>query len=170
MVTKTRVMILSILLLFVQVAVNAQTDSYDGRHPIIVDENEVSQVTVSGNFDVVLQKAGKVDLSMKMDKSTSNKVKVKLVNGELFISAATREAAKERMTIFLWANDLETITLRGNSFITSIGVLQIDHLTVNLKDEARIALKASGRINVVTQRDKPVVQEMQYFSVYSAVR
>ena len=166
---KQRTLILFVTFLLVSVAGIAQTDSYDGRHPIIVDENEVRSITVNGNIDVILQRSRTAaDVSIKMDKEFSGKVRVKLADGDLYISSVGKASGTERKTVYLWANGLETITLKGNSFITSIGVLQLDNLTVNLKDDARIAIKSTGKINVNTQKNKPVTEEQQYFTVYSA--
>ena len=165
---KQRTLILLILLSLVQVTVFAQSDSYDGRHPIVVDDNEVYHVIVSGNIDVVLQKSDKVSISMKMDDKGSSKVRVKLHNGEIYISPKSSKPTEERYTVYIWSRDLQDITLTGNSFITTIGVLQFDNLTVNLKDDARIALRSAGKLNINSQKDKTVVQETQYSVVYSA--
>src|SRR5690348_13787855 len=126
---KQRTLILTILLFVLQVSVFAQTDSYDGKHPIVVDDNEVTHVTVYGNIDVVLQNSEKASMSMKMDKEASAKVRVKLHNGEIIISPRNKKATEERFTVYLWAKDLQSITLADNSFITTIGVLQLDQLT-----------------------------------------
>jgi hypothetical protein len=157
---------MALLVFLVQGTGFAQFETYNGSQPIVVHEDDISNITVDGNIDLVIRRDKPNDFSMMVAKRHSDKIRVTLVKSELYISAFKKN--EERLVVYLWADELERLTMKGNSLVTSPYVLHMDRLTVFLRDESRIDLKTTGKISVNTRRNNAVAQGAHYSVVQSA--
>jgi Putative auto-transporter adhesin, head GIN domain len=160
-----RFTILVTILFTLHNAANAQNSIYNGKRPIIVSEEEIRHMEVSGNIGVVLRKERGDDVNVRMDTPTSDKVKVSVRNGKVYIVAKDSQPSDERLIVYAWFDNLETLTVNGNAIVNSVGVLSYNNLVVNLDKGSKISLKTVGKIRVNAPEDYQYVQKQQYFSV-----
>jgi hypothetical protein len=145
----------------------AQSDWYNGRQPIVVAEEGIRHISIAGNIDVVLRPAKPGNISVKSEPRFARQLRVIVSKDELLIEPQKPLPATERLVVYIWANDLETLRLSGRAFLTSIGVLDFANLSVHIKDQARIALQTNGRVRVKAPEEHRLVKQENYFSVFS---
>jgi hypothetical protein len=162
---QTRVWIAALILLFTQSDSFAQYATYNGKKPIIVDEDAIRHITVGGNVDMVLRENSKPGTIVKVEEKSSNKLKASVSGGDLYIDSDA--PAGERIVVYVWTDDLNSLTLKDNTYAVSIGILGFNNLRVNIHDKARVALRASDRIHFNAPQNRTLISNEKYYSVMS---
>jgi len=168
MSTKQVLGMLTMVLFFMQVKVIAQPALKHFNQPIVLSESDFKRITITGNIDVVLVSVNAEDAGVKVTEPVADKLKIRVTNEELFIEPRERLTDKERLTVYILADKLETLSLRGNSFVTSRGIVSFPDLRVFLDSDARIALKTNSCIQVTVPEDYQF-REDYYYQVYTIV-
>lgn len=153
----------------IQISAFSQDRINDKKDPVIYSEEEIRTISVSDGVDVILLQGKEDRQSVKLPDESLGKVKVNFFRGNLQL-AKKNKFSKERVIVYVEVFGLQSVTLRGNSFITSKGVLDIDGLQVNLDGEARLAIRSRGKIKINAPSDYQMVQEEKYFAAYSTGR
>jgi len=166
---KQRFLFFIALFSLVQVTAFSQSNSIDKKEPVIYSEEEIRSISVSDGVDVILMQGRDDRQSVKLPDESLGLVKVSFSRGNLQL-AKKNKFAKERVLVYVEVYALQDITLKGNSFITSKGILDVDNLQVNLDGEARIAIRSRGKLKINAPSDYQLVQEEKYFAAYSTGR
>jgi|GEM_PF-4006077 len=153
----------------VQISAFSQDRVNDKKDPVIYSEEEIRNISVSDGVDVILVQGREDRQTVKLPDESLGKVKVNFSRGNLQL-AKKNKFSKERVLVYVEVSALQSVTLKGNSFITSKGVLDIDGLQVNLDGEARLAIRSRGKIKINAPSDYQMVQEEKYFAAYSTGR
>jgi len=111
----------------------------------LVAEDGIRGITVSDNIDVVLIPDAPENVKVKASADVISKLNVYVVNGNLFL-ATTKKKEAERLAVYVWVNDLENLTLKGNSLVTSTGILHNANLHISAGKEAKAILKSEGKV------------------------
>lgn len=165
-----RVWIAALILLFSQSDSFSQFAIYNGKRPIIVDEDAIRHITVSGNVDVVLRPNPRPGTVVKVENKATDKVKASVSGGDLYIDSKSSVKENERIVVYVWSDELQTLTLNDNTYAVSIGILDFKDLRVNINDKARVALRNSDKIRFNASQERSVISNEKYFSVISSDR
>jgi putative autotransporter adhesin-like protein len=166
---KQKFIVIAILLLLVQVNSFAQKEpktSLAMALPLVVEEGIFSLV-VSDNIDVVLIPESPDNVKVKATDAVISKLKVSYSEGRLFLDAAKNVGKDERLVVYVWINDLENLTLKGNSYAISQGILQSKDLHISLAKDASVLLKSKGNVWFDAPTNHQVLKEKGYFMVTS---
>lgn len=166
---KQRFLFFIALFTLVQVSAFSQSNSNDKREPVIYSEEQIRSITVADGVDVILIQGRDDRQSVKLPDESLGLVKLSFSRGNLQL-AKKNKFSNERVLVYVEVYALEDITLKGNSFITSKGILDVDNLEVNLDGEARIAIRSRGKLKINAPSDYQLVQEEKYFAAYSTGR
>lgn len=158
----------ALVLLFTQADSFAQYATFNGKKPIVVDEDEIRHITVGGNIDVVLRDNPRPGTVVKMEQKAVGQLKASVVGGDLFLESTA--GSTERVVLYIWSDELQTLTLKDNTYAVSIGILDFKDLQVNIEDKARVALRNADKIRFNAPQDRPVISNEKYFSVISSDR
>lgn len=156
-------MIAAFVLLFTQSDSFAQYVSYNGKKPIVVAEDAVRHITVGGNVDLVIRQNTKPGTIVKIDGKDKERLKAGIAGSDLYLNSSD----DERVVVYVWADDLETLTVKEKSFAVSIGILEFDNLRVNILDEGRVALRATDKIHFNAPQNRTFISGEKYYSVMS---
>ena len=165
-----RLFIMVLVLSTVSVVSVAQLDVYNGKNPIVISQGGVKHIYVSGDIGLVLRQETGDGVNVRMDKDLSDKVKVTVHGEKLYITSKATLPNNEKLVVFGWFNNLESLTIKGNSMVASIGVLDYQRLTVNMDDQARVSLRTTGKILMHAPQNANLIQYEQYHSVTSGTR
>lgn len=162
---KMRVWIAALILLFTQSESFAQYATYNGKKPLIVDEDAIRHITLAGNVDMVIRENSKPGTIVKVEEKSTAKLKATVAGEDLYIDSDA--PANERVVVYVWTDDLNSLTLKDNTYAVSIGILGFNNLRVNILDQARVALRASDRIHFNAPQNRTINSNEKYFSVMS---
>jgi len=166
---KQKFTVIAILLLLVQVNSFAQKEpktSLAISLPLVVEEGIYSLV-VSDNIDVVLIPESADNVKVKATNAVISKLKVAYSEGRLFLDATKNVKKDERLVVYVWVNDLENLTLRGDSYAISQGILQGRDLHISLSKQASVSLKSKGNVWFDEPTNHQVLKQKGYFMVTS---
>lgn len=165
-----RVWIAALILLFSQSDSFSQFAIYNGKRPIIVDEDAIRNITVSGNVDVVFRANPRPGTVVKADQKTTAQLKVSVSGSDLYIQSGEAVKGNERIVVYIWSDELQNLTLNDNTYAVSIGILDFKDLRVNINDKARVALRNSDKIRFNASQERSVISNEKYYSVISSDR
>ena len=154
------------LVSLIQISAFSQDKVNAKKEPVIYSEEEIRNISVSDGVDVILIQGREDRQTVKVPDESLGKVKVNFSRGNLQV-ARKNKFSKERVLVYVEVYALQSVTLKGNSFITSKGILDVDGLQVNLDGEARLAIRSKGKIKINAPSDYQLVQEEKYFAAYS---
>lgn len=157
----------ALILLFTQTDSLAQFASYNGKKPIVVDEDAIRNITLGGNVDVVIRYNTRPGTVVKIDQKSTQKLNATVNGSDLVIESNKSVSGNERLIVYVWTDALERLTLKDNSYAVSIGILPFHGLQVDVQDKARVALRATDRIKFNASQDRTLVSNERYFSVMS---
>jgi hypothetical protein len=132
--------------------------------PLIAEDGIIS-ITASDNIDVILMPEGPADAGAKASAAVIRKLRVSLVDGNLFLSAAQKLSPGERLPVYVWVKDLEMLTLDGNAHAVSTGILRTRYLHISASHDAMISLKSQGKVWFDASAKYNVKTENGYFFV-----
>jgi hypothetical protein len=165
---KKRFALFALLIMMAQLnsfAQNRQT-KITWPSPLITDEG-ITDITASDNIDLVLIQDSPENVSVKVPDYVLGKLKVSIDEGKLFLAPAKNLKTGERLTVYVWINELESLTLKGNAFATSTRILQNKNLHISVSEDASFSLKSKSKVWFNAGTNYQVVKEDGYFSVYA---
>jgi hypothetical protein len=160
---QTRVWVAALILLFTQSDSFAQYASYNGKKPIIVDEDAIQHITLGGNVDMVIRENTKPGTIVKVQAADTERLNASVSGSDLFIDSD----GSERVVVYVWTDDLHSLTLKDNAYAVSIGILGFNNLRVNIHDKARVALRAADKIHFNAPQNRTLISNEKYYSVMS---
>ena len=119
---------------------------------LILNAGNVEHVTIQSDMEIVLLQAPADEHSIILDQNALDKLNLKLNNKTLFISEK-KGSSKEKMVVYLYVNNLKTLSVEGNSKITTIGALETRNLDVFVDGNAWIHLRTNGTVKAYSLND-----------------
>lgn len=166
---KQKFFVIAILLLMVQGNSFAQKESRTSlamKLPLVVEEG-IYSIVISDNIDVVLIPDSPDNVKVKATDAVISKLKVSYSEGRLFLDAAKNVEKNERLVVYVWINELENLTLKGDSYAISQGILQSRNLHISLAKEASVLLKSKGNVWFDEPTNHQVLKQKGYSMVTS---
>jgi hypothetical protein len=161
-----------IVLLFGLLQLNSFAQGQKSRQvpafPLLI-EDDIRSITVSDNIDLVLIQTARENVNVRVHDNAVDKIRIRVEDRGIFLSATKKLSKGERLIVYANVNDLENLTLKGNAFAMSRGVLGSHHLHVNIDKGAKVALKSNGTVQVHTDGKYQISKETEeYSSVFAA--
>ena len=163
---KQSMLILSAMLIF-SASFSQQSRTDHSRSPVIVAESGIKSITVSSNIDLLLLNAGAEDIKTEVPQSSVEKLNINYADGKLKISTRGYLPRDERISVFVYVNELESLTVTGNAFARSKDILNAYKLKVNIEDEAKVAIRSRGKMRVNAPENYRRLEEERYHLVLS---
>jgi hypothetical protein len=129
--------------LFILVAMKSFAQN-GAAFPIFADD--ISEIVISDKIDVVLTQAEPENIAVRIPDNVMGKLDVTVDRGRLFLGAGKKAKDGERLTVYVWVSNLEKLTLNGNAFATSVGVLHNKNLLISAGKEAKVSIKSDGKV------------------------
>jgi len=144
--------ILSILAIaFGLLSASAQTEER-----LMVNAGNTEQINIANGMDVVLLPGTNVDQEISLNPEAVKSLKLNLSANSMTISPSKQTSRKERLKIFLYVNNLKSITVDGNSLVKTLGVLDAPKLEVFVDGDAIVHLKTNGDIHAQSLGDAEI--------------
>lgn len=142
-----------VLIVFLTILVQAKgfAQRYDpkskvhGSIPMVVEDG-IWSITVSDNIDIVLIPDAPDYVRVKASDKVISRLRVSYSEGRLFLEDAKNSKDDDRLIVYVWVSNLESLTLKGNSFAISQGILESSDLHVSLANESAISIKSRGKV------------------------
>ncbi|MGZ5220455.1 MAG: GIN domain-containing protein [Chitinophagaceae bacterium] len=134
-----------LFLSFMAIAFGVLSASAQNEEKLVVKAGKSEHITVASDMNIVLLAGNESDQSISMDGSASDKLDLKLSNNAMRISSV-RQSKKEKLTVYLYVNNLKSITVESNSTVKTIGVLNAPALKAFVDSDAMVHLKTKGDI------------------------
>lgn len=163
-----KIYFLLVLITLAQLPATAQfiARNAKNRGPIVIDES-IRNVYVTDNIDVLLIEDRPERSGVKVSSTSVEKLQVRVDGDNLFLSSARNVDPDDRIHVFVTVSDLNKIELRGDSYVTTRGVLHTRNLSVILKENARAAIRSKGEVLVSTPANYRIIKNKDYYSVYA---
>lgn len=134
--------------------------------PLVADDG-IYRITVSENVNVILVQDKPENVGVKVSEDVLRKLKFSIDRGDLFLATAKELAADERLTVYVWVNDLENLTLKGNAVAVSRGILQSRNLHISSANGAAVSIKSKGKVWFDVPENYRVIKEKGYNFVHA---
>jgi len=138
-----------------------------GKFPVIVAEEGIKSITASSNIDLLLINASSEDVKTSVPAEILSNLKISYMGGNLYLASKGYLNDDQRIPVYVYVSELETLDLSGNAFARSRDILQLGNLKINIHDEARVALKSRGKVKVNAPQDYRMLEEERYHIVLS---
>jgi hypothetical protein len=138
---------------FTILSASAKTDN---PATLILNAGNVEHLRIQDNIDVVLLQGADDDQSVILDQSITNKLSLKLSNNTLLIAAQGFIPAKQKVTVYVYVNNLRSITVEGDSKVKTVGALNTAKLDVFVDGDASVHLRTNGQIEAHSLNDSIV--------------
>ncbi len=122
---------------------------------LVVNAGNAEHITIAKDMDVVLVSGAEADGSISMDARASAQLNLKLSGHSLTIEE-TGDAKNEKLTVYLYVNNLKKITVENNTEVRTIGYLDAPKLEVFIDGEARLHLKTNGTVKAYSLNDSEI--------------
>jgi len=129
---------------------------------LILTVGNVEHLNIQDNIDVVLLQGTSVDNSIVLDQNASSKLDLKLSNKTLVIAAHRHLSKKQKFTVYVYVNNLKTITVEGNSQVKTVGSLNTGKLDVFVDGDTHVHLRTNGIIKAHSLNDSII--DVKYIS------
>lgn len=123
---------------------------------LILTVGNVEHLNIQDNIDVVLVQGAPDDNVIIMDQKASSMLNIKLSNKKLVIAAQNHSPKKQKITVYIYVNNLKTITVDGDSHVKTEGSLKSDKLDLFIGGEAQVHLKTNGQIKAYSLNDSEI--------------
>lgn len=133
------------ILSFVAITFGVLIAAAQDEEKLVVNAGPAEHIRIAADMNVVLMQAKEADKSMSMDIDAFEKLNLQLSKNSLTISSAN-ESIKERPTVFLYVNNLKTLTVESNSTVNTAGVLNARQVDVFVEGATRVHLKTKGEV------------------------
>jgi len=128
------------------IAFSVLSVSAQNEEKLVVNAGNTEHITIANDMNIVLMPSPETDRSLSMDANAAEKLNLRLVNNSMTISLVKQSSAKEKLTVYLYVNNLKTITVEDNTNVKTIGVLDTPKLDVFVDGKAMVHLKTNGAI------------------------
>jgi hypothetical protein len=137
------------------------------QFPVIVAESGIRSITASSNIDLLLINAGSEDVKTTVPAESVGNLKISYLGGNLNLASKGYLSPGQRIPVYVYVSELETLDLSGDAFARSRDILQLGNLKINIHDDARVALKSRGKVKVNAPQDYQMLEEERYHIVLS---
>ena len=149
-------------LAFIAIAFGALTGVAQKQENLVVNTGNVEHITIANDMNIVFVPAADTDRSMSLDANAAQKLGISLSNNSLTISALKQPSRKEKLTVYLYVNNLKTITVENNTNVKTMGVLNTPKLDVFIDGGATVHLKTKGDVKAWSLNDTEI--KIKYIS------
>lgn len=150
------------ILSFLVIAFGVLSVSAQSQEQIVVNAGNAEHVNIANDMDVVLLPGEYTDQSISLNPEASKSISLGLSNNSLTISPLKQVSGKERLKVFLYVNNLKTISVENNSLVKTIGVLDAPKLEVFVDSNATVHLKTNGEVKAHSLSDTEI--KVKYIS------
>ncbi len=144
------------------IAFTVLSASAEDPERLILTVGNVEHLNIQDNIDVVLLQGASDDNSIVLDQNASSKLDLKLSNKTLVIAAHGYLSKKQKFTVYVYVNNLKTITVEGNSQVKTVGSLNTEKLDVFVDGDTQVHLKTNGVIKAHSLNDSTI--DVKYIS------
>lgn len=95
----------------------------DNPETLILNAGSIEHLSIRDNVDVVLLQGSADDQSIVLGQNVSDKLNLKLSGKTPVISAPGFIQKKQKVTIYVYVNNLKSITAEDNSTVKTVGAL-----------------------------------------------
>lgn len=154
---KQRFFLSCMAIVFSVLSVSAQNEE-----KLVVNTGNVEHISIANDMNIVLMPSTDRDRSISLDAKASEKLSLRLLNNSLAISSLRQPSRKEKLTVYLYVNNLKTITVENNTTVKTVGILNTSKLDVFIDGGAMVHLKAKGEIKAWPLNDGEI--KVKYLS------
>lgn len=150
------------ILSFIAIAFGVLSVSAQAEEKLVVNAGNTGHITIANDMDVVLLPGTNADQEISLSPEAVKSLKLKFSDNSMTISRLKHTSKKERLKIFLYVNDLKSITVENNSLVKTVGVLDSPKLEVFIDGDATVHLKTNGDIKAQSLDDSEI--DIKYIS------
>lgn len=147
---------------FIAIAFSLLSASAQKEENLVVNTGNVEHISVANDMNIVLVPGANADKSISLDANAVQKLGLKLLNNSLTISSLRQPSGKEKLTVYLYVNNLKTLTVEKHTNVKTMGVLNTPKLDVFVDGEATVHLKTKGEIKAWSLNDAEI--KVKYLS------
>jgi Putative auto-transporter adhesin, head GIN domain len=129
---------------------------------IVVNAGNAEHIHIANDMDVVLLPGQHTDQSISLNAEATKSISLRLSDNSLSISPLKQISKKERIKVYLYVNNLKTISVESNSLVKTIGVLDSSKLEVFVDSDSRVHLKTKGDVKAHSLSDTEI--KVKYLS------
>ena len=144
------------------IAISVLSVSAQTGEKLVVNVGNIDNISIADGLDIVLVPGTSMDKSVSLNPAAAGIINIQLSDNSLLISSLKHTARKERLTVYVYVNNLKTITVENNSRVKTIGVLDAPKLEVFIDGDATVHLKTNGEVNAHSLSDAEI--QMKYLS------
>lgn len=145
-----------LILSFVAIASAIFSASAQTEEQVVVNAGNAEHVTIASDMDVVLIPGAHTDQSISLNPEAAKNLSLRLSNNAVTISPLKQISRRERLKVFLYVNNLKTISVENNSTVKTIGVLNTPKLEVFVDPDAMAHVKTNGDVKASSLSDAEV--------------
>jgi len=112
-------------------------------------EEDFKSIAIKGNVEVVLLTADSKTLNVEAADKLIDQVVIEVRDGVLHINGP-RGSVKNRATVFVPVDELEKVTLRGGSHLSSRGRIESKKLHIRIEGYSTVNVTNLGEIEIET--------------------
>lgn len=114
---------------------------------LVLTIGNVEHLSIEDNIDVILIQGAPDNYSLMMDQATSEKLNLRLSKNKLVIAAQNGAVRKnQKYVVYVYVNNLKTITIDGDSQVKTWGTLRSDKLELYIGGDAFAHIRNTGKI------------------------
>ena len=163
---KQSILLLSGLLLFsASFAQGVSKKSW--KTPVIIAELGIKNIYASDDIDVLLINTSEENVKASVPDESRDKVKISYSRGDLKLASKGNLAAGERIAVYVYVSELQSLNLSGNATAVSRDILDAGNLKVNIKDDAKVSLRNRGKMKVNAPENYHKIEEERYHLLLS---
>ena len=114
------------------------------KEKLVVNAGNMAHIFIANDMDIILLPGSVDDISAFMDATASAKLNLKTSNNRMTISL--KRLTKEKLTVYLYVNNLKSITAGNSTTIRTMGILNSAAIDVYIEGEAMAHVKSKGSI------------------------
>ncbi len=137
------------------VAISILSASAGEPEKLNLNVGNVEHIHIMDNIDVVLIQAPHRDNSIVLDQQTSEKLNVKLNAKTLYIGGRAGKS-KEKTVVYIYVNNLKSLTVNGNSDVKTSGTLKTGLLDVFVEGNTKVHIKTTGTVKAHSLNDAEI--------------
>ncbi len=107
-------------------------------------------------LNIVLAPGAESDQSVSLDAVAAEKLELRLSGNTMAISSL-KAFPKQRLTVYLYVNNLKSITVQNNTTVKTTGVLDAPNVDIFIDGEAMGHLRTKGKIKAYSLDDSEIM-------------
>jgi hypothetical protein len=113
---------------------------------LVLTIGNVEHLSIEDNIDVILIQGAPDNYSLMMDQKTSEKLNLRLSKNKLVIAAQNGASKKQKYLVYVYVNNLKTLTIEGDSQVKTFGSLKSDKIELYVGGDAHAHIRSTGKI------------------------